>query len=380
MMRVAVVTPRYGLDLGGGAENQARGFAEEAARLGWTVEVWTTCARDHYTWHNALPAGSSSLNGVTVHRFPITHWNPSLRAEQEQRLQTRQYLSVSQQYQWLSSGPHSAPLYRHIAAQAGHFDAIIMLPYANPLIHYAAQVAPVRTILWPCLHDEPYAYLEPIRLTLESVWGVMFNSPEEATLACRKLGMMPQHHAILGEGVLPLPSPHTTEVGDHLLYVGRLEEGKNLPQLYDFVERYNREGGTLGLTVVGRGPLRPPHHPAFEFLGFVDEQRKVNACAGALALCQPSLNESFSLVIMESWLAGRPVLVHGDCSVTRGHVQRSKGGLFYRTYPEFVEAVEWLREHPELATRMGQNGRAYVQRNYTWTAVAHRFQSLIQTW
>ena len=70
-MRLALVTPRYGTEVIGGAESAARMLAERlVAGPGWPVEVFTSCALDHLTWENSEPAGTSILNGVTVHRFP----------------------------------------------------------------------------------------------------------------------------------------------------------------------------------------------------------------------------------------------------------------------------------------------------------------------
>jgi glycosyltransferase involved in cell wall biosynthesis len=381
-MRIAVIVPRYGQDVVGGAENQARGFAKEAVCRGWTVEVWTTCARSHYTWENVYPAGSEESDGVVIHRFPVTRWNPDRQAELEIHLASQGALPVADQYAWLRSGAHSVPLYEYIAKCAAKFDVLITLPYVMPLTHYAAWVAPERVVMWPCLHNEPYAYMEPVRLLLESVWGVMFNSPEEGELATRLLGMRPRHYAVLGEGVTLASPVHQPEgnLSRYLLYIGRLEEGKNLSTLYEYVCQYAEEGGDIRLVVLGSGPVKPPTHSAFDYRGFVSEREKANACASALALCQPSLNESFSLTIMESWLAGRPVLVHEDCAVTRGHVRRSKGGLWFRTYDEFVGAVEWLRTSPDMATRMGHNGREYVRRNYTWEAVVDRFECIVTAW
>jgi glycosyltransferase involved in cell wall biosynthesis len=217
---------------------------------------------------------------------------------------------------------------------------------------------------------------------METVWGVMFNSPEDARLASGLLGMQLQRQAILGEGVtLPdLNGRQRSPVAQNLLYVGRLEAGKNLPLLYRFVRRYVEEVAPLRLTVIGRGPVKPPAHPAFDYRGFVSDAEKAQAYATSLAHCQPSLNESFSLVTMESWLAGRPVLVHEHCEVTRGHVQRSKGGLWFSSFEDFVGVVRWLQEHPDLAARMGQNGRAYVRQNYTWAAVVDRFEKLVAQW
>ncbi len=381
-MRVAIVVPRYGPDVLGGAETLARGFAEAAVRRGWYVEVWTTCAHSHYTWKNVYPPGEGWCRGVLVRRFPITDWDPDSQAQLNLEMATHGVLSVADQYRWLESGAHSAPLYKHIVRHAVEFDVVVTLPYAMPLTHYAAWAAPEHVVMWPCLHDEPYAYTEPIRLLLESVWGVMFNSPEESDLALGRLKIHPDRHAVLGKGVIltPFSSDQIRVRMDHLLYIGRLEGGKNLPLLYEYVQRYFAEGGNLRLIVMGGGPLEPPSHPAFEYRGFVSEERKARACASALALCQPSLNESFSLTIMESWLAGRPVLVHEDCAVTRGHVRRSKGGLWFRTYEEFAEAINWLQSNPEKAARMGENGKRYVLSNYTWERVLDRFERLVRCW
>ena len=55
--RLAFVPPRYGPDVVGGAEPVLRQIADGLADRGWTVDVLTTCARDHYTWANEYPAG-----------------------------------------------------------------------------------------------------------------------------------------------------------------------------------------------------------------------------------------------------------------------------------------------------------------------------------
>ncbi len=280
----------------------------------------------------------------------------------------------------LATGPHSAPLLQHIARHAGRFDLLILLPYVSPLVHYAAQAAPGRTVLWPCLHDEPYAYLEPVRLLLAGAWGVVFNSPEEQALAARLLPAPLPRQATVGVGVDPVPPVTHVQPGNNLLYVGRLEAGKNVRQLYRYVQTLADAGADVRLTVIGGGNLLPPRHPAFDFRGFASDDERAAACASALALCQPSLNESFSLVLMESWLAGRPVLVNAGCTVTRGHVQRSAGGLAYANLQEFYAAIQWLRDNPGLATRMGENGRRYVQQNYAWPVVVERFARAVAAW
>jgi len=381
-MKIAVVVPRYGIEVVGGAESQARGFAEAAVRQGWKVEVWTTCAHSHYTWKNAYPAGVEKHKGVVIRRFPITSWHPDLQAELNNRLTQQGRLSLVEQYTWLRSGAHSIPLYQHVLRYANNFDVIVALPYTAPLVHYAAWIVPDKVVIFPCLHDEPYAYMELVHLLMESIWGCMFFSPEEKYLAIQRLKIHCVHLGLLGGGLnCDFTTPQSVDCDPtQLLYVGRLEEGKNLAFLYNCVQRYVKEGGNIRLTILGAGPFRPLEQPFFENMGFVSEKEKMETFASALALCQPSLNESFSITIMESWLAGRPVLVHGDCAVTRGHVRRSQGGLWFQTYEEFVQVVEWLRDYPLLASRMGQNGRQYVRDNYTWEVVIKRFERMVQQW
>ena len=70
-LRLALVPPRYGPDVIGGAELVLREVAHGMADRGWQVDVLTTCARDHYTWANHYPAGASTDGAVTVHRFPV---------------------------------------------------------------------------------------------------------------------------------------------------------------------------------------------------------------------------------------------------------------------------------------------------------------------
>jgi len=115
-------------------------------------------------------------------------------------------------------------------------------------------------------------------------------------------------------------------------------------------------------------------------IGVRDEQDKFDAYAAALALCQPSLNESLSIVMMEAWQMGTPAFVHRDCAVTRAHVIQSNGGLYFGNYVEFESALEFMLSSPELCAAMGQAGQRYVSAQYSWSAVMQRFQTGLQIW
>jgi glycosyltransferase involved in cell wall biosynthesis len=165
-----------------------------------------------------------------------------------------------------------------------------------------------------------------------------------------------------------------------VLYAGRRESGKNTPLLIEYWQRYLRETGQdVTLVLIGSGSvtLPPTAHHILD-LGFVSKQDKYDAFAAADLFCMPSVHESFSIVIMESWLTGTPVLVHRDCAVTRTHCQRANGGLYFQNYDEFEATVTYLLTHPETAVKMGQNGRQYVLDNFHWDIIIHKYQTLLQ--
>jgi glycosyltransferase involved in cell wall biosynthesis len=384
-MRVAIIVPRYGPDVAGGAETLARNFAETAVSQGWKVDVWTTCAKNHFTWENEYEPGETVQAGVPVTRFPITRWPNDVYKALNRKLVAHYTLPETEQYDWLENWVHSEPLYQHVSQHAASYDAVIALPYLSSLTVYAAWAAPEHVVMMPCLHDEFHAYLSPFKLLLETVRGVLFLSPEESVLAIDQLKINISNHFVLGAGIKTtgdeIQSDRTNVPAlPYLLTIGRLEKGKNLELLYEYMQRFVDEGNQIKLVLLGRGEFTPPAHPAFVYPGFVSESEKYGLIQSALALCHPSLKESFSLVLMESWLVEKPVLVHKACAVTKGHVSRSGGGLLFSTYREFAESVTWFLNHSEDAAKMGNRGRQYVLENYSWNKILNRFEDVVSQW
>ena len=131
--------------------------------------------------------------------------------------------------------------------------------------------------------------------------------------------------------------------------------------------------------LTGSGHTTPPHAlaPHLIDVGFVSEQEKHDAMAGALAFCHPSLNESLGIVILESWLAHTPVLVRAQCEVLKYHCEKSNGGLWFSNYPEFEEELLLLLEKRELAGQLSSAGRDYVLNEYSPETIDHRFEKAI---
>ena len=70
----------------------------------------------------------------------------------------------------------------------------------------------------------------------------------------------------------------------------------------------------------------------------------------------PSYFESLSMVALEAWALGRPVLANARCDVLKGQCIRSNAGLYYENYEEFVEALYSLESNGPLNARLGRTG------------------------
>ncbi|MBM3128957.1 MAG: glycosyltransferase family 4 protein [Chloroflexi bacterium] len=387
--RIGFVVPRYGEDVLGGAEALARSLAEQIVAVNWAdVCVLTTCARDHFTWRNELPAGESVINGVPVRRFPIAQRGRDAARYHalHLRLIRNERLLVEEQYEWVHQSAHSPALYAYLETHGTEFDFLIFIPYLFGTTYYGSAIHPNRSILWPCLHDEIYAYLSPTREMYKSCVGVMFNTYPESRLAQRLSGTH-RGAQVVGVGFAPFQADGVrfregSGIRDpFILYSGRLEGAKNVPLLIQyFLEYKRRHARALKLVLMGKGPESLPNHPDIINLGFRQGQPKLDVYAAATILCQPSVNESLSIVMMESWLCRVPVLVHADCAVTRYNVTQSNGGLYFRDYDEFESVLDLVLNDESLRRRLGENGLYYVQTQYCWDAVLGRFEAAFKCW
>jgi glycosyltransferase involved in cell wall biosynthesis len=164
----------------------------------------------------------------------------------------------------------------------------------------------------------------------------------------------------------------------YLLYLGRVDPGKGADELYRFAqESIARTNLELSLVFAGENVMGLPPSDGVVFTGFVDEQTKFDALAGATVFVNPSYFESFSIVLCEGWVQGRPALVQGASNVLAGHLRRSGGGLTYESFAEFDVALRRLLDDDPLRDALGQRGREYVLENFGWPVVIERYEALL---
>ena len=389
-MKLAFVTPWYGRDIPGGSEAEARRTVGHLHRAGYDVEVLTTTIRDLYAdWStNHHAPGTTVEDGIPVQRFPVERRDKKAFDELNRQLMEGRLISPAEEEVFNREMFRSPELYAYIEQHQDNY-LFFFIPYMFPTTYIGAQICPQRSVMIPCLHDEAYARLNVHGVVFPQVKALLFHSDAEKALA-DALYPAPegQIRLVIGEGV------DTEWQGDgtrfrqksglgetpFVLYAGRREPGKNTPLLVRFWQRYVRGSERqVKLVLIGPGRVSLPADSgkAIIDLGFVSAQDKYDAYAAADVFCLPSVNESFSLVVMESWLARTPVLVHGQCAVTREHCVKSHGGLYFTNYAEFAATIEYLLDHPLTASRIGENGRQYVLANFTWPLIIEKYADLI---
>jgi len=386
---LAFVTPWFGPTAAGGAEAECRATARALAGRGVPVEILTTCARDHASeWSDHHPEGVGEEDGLPVRRFKVRPRDPERYLRLHWRLQLGGGLTSFEEEDFVRESINSNDLYAYLATERDRYW-YAFIPYCFGTTWEGVLAAPDRSLVIPCLHDEPFARLRWTRRVLRAARAVCFHVPAERALAEAICGGEPGRFALVGEGVdtgiRGDPERFRRKYGIHdpfLLYAGRKAREKNTPLLVEYYARYRftHPDTPLKLVLIGSGGVRVPERLGRDVLdlGFVPVQDKLDAYAAALALCQPSLLESFSIVMMEAWLCGAPVLVHAGCAVTREHCLASNGGLYFGEYFEFVEAVDLLLADGGLRQRLATNGRAYVLARFTWERVTENYLDVLR--
>ena len=385
-MKLTFVTPRYGTEVIGGAETAARMLAERlCTRPGWEVEVLTSCALNHLTWENTEPAGTTLINGVTVRRFPTASRRTLDYFDLDGKLRVAPETgSLGETRRWVAlNGPMCPDLVDAVADSAS--DVIACYPYLFATTVDAIAVARVPVVLHPAAHDEPALYYSAFRQSFRDVDGLVYHTRAERDLMedVFRIGARPQ--IVLGLGVNdPAGSGRRggeilgTDDRPYLCYLGRVDEHKGCGMLADYFAEYKaRHPGDLALAFVGPVSAKAPDHPDIVVTGTVSEADKWDILADAQVMVTPSAYESFSLVVLEAWTLGVPVLVNGSCAATMEHCTRSGGGLWFDSYRSFEATVDRMSGDALLRATLGEAGRDYTARNYRWPSIIDRYTTFL---
>jgi glycosyltransferase involved in cell wall biosynthesis len=416
-MKIAFVIQRYGSEILGGSEYHCRLIAERLAER-HDVEVLTTCARDYVTWNNEYPEGTDRIRGVTVRRFANAHPRDIDAFNRYSDWIFSHTHTRDDEAQWLEQqGPWCPALLEHLERHHRSYDALIFFTYLYAPTVLGLRVAPERSILVPTAHDEPAIHLGIYREMFALPAAVAYNTEVERRFLTAEFPIRAVAEETVGCGVdLPQQShapaaasgdagapadaeaPPPAEAprgrwpvqgrgaafrGRHkihspfALYGGRIEKGKGCEELVEYFRTYHDEGGHLSLALMGVKLMPLPEEPYIRFAGLLSERERLQALEAATVVVVPSPFESLSLLALEAFAVGTPILANARSDVLVDHCLRSNAGLFYANRDEFVEGLKLLAVDDRLRAQMGRNGGAYVRDNYRWDIIMGKYERML---
>lgn len=383
--KITFVVQRYGKEIVGGSEAHAREVAERLVPYG-DVEVLTSSALDYTTWENFYPEGEEEINGVRVKRFPVEGKRRKDFNQLSEKL-FRKKVSLQEEIEWVyAQGPVVPKILEEISNIRNKRDVFIFFTYLYYPTLFGLRLVPDKSIFVPTAHDEPPIYFNIFKPLFHSPRAILYNTEEERAFINRLFGNDYIPSEIAGVGVeIPgdlNPSRFRAKYGikgKYLLFMGRIVSSKGCDELIDFFKFYKEKyNENLNLVLLGKSEMEIPQEEGIIYGGFVEEKEKFDAIAGCSAVVVPSRFESLSMIALEGWSMGKPVIVTEFSNVVKSMCERSNGGLYYANKEEFAEVVNLIISNEELSKSLGENGKKFVENYYTWDKVINKYLKMIE--
>jgi len=407
-VKIGFVVQRYGTEILGGSEYHCRLIAERLA-AGHQVEVLTTCARDYVTWKNEYPEGQDRVRGVTVRRFASARMRDIQAFNRYSDWIFNHPHTRQDELEWLKQqGPWCPALIEYLERHHESYDVLVFFTYLYATTVQGLQVDPGRSLLVPTAHDEPAIHLEIYKEVFSLPAAFAYNTDVERKFLTTRFSIRAIAEETVGCGV-DLPQGCMGEEGDEdpaveeededgaprrrrergaafrrrhrlhgpfVLYGGRIDPGKGCEELIEYFSSYVGGGGDVSLVLMGVKLMPLPEEPFIRFAGRLSDEERLQALEAATLVVVPSPYESLSLLALESFAVGTPVLANARSDVLVDHCVRSNAGLYYADRDEFVECLKLLAADAGLREAMGRNGRRYVRTNYRWDVILGKYERM----
>ncbi len=384
-VKIGVIVQRYAYEINGGAEYHARLIAE-LLNKDYDIEVFTTKAIDYITWEDYFSKNREIINNVKVNRFSVKRpRNPRVFGEIQNHILNEEH-KLEDEYNWMQEqGPYTEDLLNELDKREDEFDLFIFFSYRYYHSFYGIRRFKHKSILVPTAEHDEIIYLRIFKEFFHLPKAFVYNSVEEKEIINRISGNDKVFGDIVGVGS-EIPNDFNPErfknkyniKNSYFLYIGRLDENKGVPQLFDyFLRLVEGQEIDMDLVLIGKEKIKIPNHKKIIHLGFLPNKDKFDALKGAEFLIIPSQYESLSMVSLEAWAIGKPVVANGKTEVLKGQCIRSNAGLWYENYDEFKEVIKLLDNNKYLVKELGRNGIDFFHKNYSWDVIKEKYKRII---
>lgn len=282
-------------------------------------------------------------------------------------------------------GPHSPDLEQFIEANVADFDLVVthnsVFRTTNVAISEAKRSGtPVLVLPHAHLDDDFYHFPDDTRTTAsaDAVGAV----PRAAGEFYRRQGAkrvayitpgcdVDEQYTEEDEAAFRAVWPDSTPF---ILVLGRKAGAKRYRTIVSAVERLASKHA-IKVVLIGPDddhlPLESAHA---HYLGLQPRAVVRGAIRACVTLANMSSSESFGMVLLEAWLAGKPVIANRNCAAFQDLAMHGRDALLVND-EEFGEALETILLRPSFARELGEAGRE-TARQFDWRIVNKRFVDL----
>jgi glycosyltransferase involved in cell wall biosynthesis len=194
--------------------------------------------------------------------------------------------------------------------------------------------------------------------------------------------------------VIP-PAIETSEINPNksnplqFIYVGRLVFYKNIDTIIHSISIVKKQFADVKLIIIGGGPQRQELMELsrkldlknnIEFRGYVSEEEKNSTLSSSIAMLFPSLCEGFGLVILESFMFEKPVLV-SDSRPLSDIVENNVDGYVIeaKDQKKWAEKIIDVIQNPESAKKIGYAGKQKALNCYSLDNMITNIESMYKS-
>ena len=279
-------------------------------------------------------------------------------------------------------GPHSPGLEDYLANHVGQYDLVVthnVVFKTAALAIASARKHGVPSILVPHVHLDDDYYHFPDLLQAAQHSSLVLASPM-AALHYYQQRQCKAAYLPAGINADEFAVPPNSTAFLHLypdstpfvLVLGRKSGAKNYMATIRAVDEINQQGHALNLVMIGpdddQQPIDSPH---VRYLGAQPREVVLAALHHCMALCNMSQSESFGIVLLEAWMAGKPVVANAQCGAFVELAQHGVNALLVTESTLRANLLDLL-DTPTLRKTLGEAGNTTAQA-YTWQAMQQQF-------